>query len=98
MVALSFGLFGRGGGASLFSSEGRSEHVVPNVVQTTQFIARITLVIVSVATVIITALCLFMGMEHPRLPERAVGVYLRVRDRRFHAHAAFHHVLPFLPP
>lgn len=43
VVALSFGLFGRGGGASLFSSEGRSEHVVPNVVQTTQFIARITL-------------------------------------------------------
>ena len=37
VVALSFGLFGRGGGASLFSSEGRSEHVVPNVVQTTQF-------------------------------------------------------------
>ena len=66
VVALSFGLFGRGGGASLFSSEGRSEHVVPNVVQTTQFIARITLVIVSVATVIITALCLFMGMEPTR--------------------------------
>ena len=66
VVALSFGLFGRGGGASLFSSEGRSEHVVPNVVQTTQFIARITLVIVSVATVIITALCLLMGMEPTR--------------------------------
>ena len=34
------GFSARGGGASLFSSEGRSEHVVPNVVQTTQFIAR----------------------------------------------------------
>ena len=40
--------------------------MVPNVVQTTQFIARITLVIVSVATVIITALCLLMGMEPTR--------------------------------
>jgi trk system potassium uptake protein TrkH len=65
VVALSFGLFGRGG-ASLFSSEGRSEHVVPNVVQTTQFIARITLIIVSVATVIIMGLCLLLGMEPAR--------------------------------
>ena len=66
VVALSFGLFGRGGGASLFSSEGRSEHVVPNVVQTTQFIARITLIMVSVATVIIMGLCLVLGMEPAR--------------------------------
>ncbi len=66
VVALSFGLFGRGGGASLFSSEGRSEHVVPNVVQTAQFIARITLLIVTVATLIITALCLGLGMEPVR--------------------------------
>ena len=66
VVALSFGLFGRGGGASLFSSEGRSEHVVPNVVQTAQFIARITLLIVTVATLIITALCLWLGMEPAR--------------------------------
>ena len=66
VVALSFGLFGRGGGASLFSSEGRSEHVVPNVVQTTQFIARITVVIVAIATVIITAVCLTIGMEPVR--------------------------------
>ena len=66
VVALSFGLFGRGGGASLFSSEGRSEHVVPNVVQTTQFIGRITIVIVAIATTIVTALCLLMGMEPTR--------------------------------
>lgn len=66
VVALSFGLFGRGGGASLFSSEGRSEHVVPNVVQTTQFIARITFIIIAIATVVITVLCLVMGMEPTR--------------------------------
>ncbi len=66
VVALSFGLFGRGGGASLFSSEGRSEHVVPNVVQTTQFIARITVIIVAVATAVVTGLCLVLGMEPAR--------------------------------
>lgn len=64
VIALSFGVFGRSGsGASLFSSEGRSEHVVPNVVQTTQFIARVTAIVVSIATVIITICCLFEGME-----------------------------------
>lgn len=68
VVALSFGLFGRGGGASLFSSEGRSEHVVPNVVQTTQFIAGITVEIVAVSTVIIGSICFLAGME----PSRAV--------------------------
>ena len=66
VVALSFGLFGKGGGASLFTSEGRSEHVVPNVVQTTQFIARITVIVVAAATVVITAICLFAGMEPAR--------------------------------
>lgn len=74
VVALSFGLFGRGGGASLFSSEGRSEHVVPNVVQTTQFISRITLIMVSVATVIVMGLCLILGMEPARAFLHAVWV------------------------
>lgn len=68
VVALSIGLFGKRAGASLYSSEGRSEHVVPNVVQTTQFIAGITVEIVAVATVIIGSICLLIGME----PSRAV--------------------------
>ena len=57
VVGLSFGLFGKGG-ASLFSSEGRSEHVVPNVVQTAQFIGRITLVFIAISTLIVGLLCL----------------------------------------
>jgi trk system potassium uptake protein TrkH len=65
VVGISFGLFGKGG-ASLFSSEGRSEHVVPNVVQTTQFIGRITLVFIAIATAIVTGLCLGIGMEPAR--------------------------------
>ncbi len=65
VVALSFGLFGKGS-ASLFTSEGRSEHVVPNVVQTTQFIGRITLAFIALSTTIVTTLCLVKGMEPAR--------------------------------
>lgn len=68
VVALSFGLFGKRAGASLYMSEGRSEHVVPNVVQTTQFISKIAVAIILIATTIVTVLCLLIGME----PLRAV--------------------------
>ncbi|WP_165172455.1 TrkH family potassium uptake protein [Adlercreutzia sp. ZJ242] len=68
VVALSIGLFGKRAGASLYTSEGRREHVVPNVIQTTQFIARITAVIISLATVLLSLMCVVAGME----PARAV--------------------------
>ena len=73
VVGLSFGLFGKGG-ASLFSSEGRSEHVVPNVVQTTQFIARITLVFIAVSTIVVATLCMIIGMEPARAILQALWV------------------------
>lgn len=66
VVALSLGIFGKRTGSTLFTSEGRNEHVVPNVVQTTQFIARITAVIIAVATCILTALMVLDGMEPAR--------------------------------
>ena len=65
VVGLSFGLFGKGG-ASLFSSEGRSEHVVPNVMQTTRFIAKISLVFIAVSTIIVGSLCLSIGIAPAR--------------------------------
>lgn len=68
VVALSLGVFGKRSGSSLYTAEGRSEHVVPNVVQTTQLILRITLVIIFIAAVVLTALCISIGME----PVRAV--------------------------
>lgn len=68
VVALSLGIFGKRSGSSLYTAEGRSEHVVPNVVQTTQLILRITLVISFIAAVVLTALCISIGME----PVRAV--------------------------
>ena len=68
VVALSLGIFGKGGGASLYSAEARSEHMVPNVVQTARLILKATLAFVAVGTAIITVLGIFLGME----PLRAV--------------------------
>ena len=68
VVALSIGLFGRRIDASLYSSEGRSEHIVPNVVQTTRFIARFSNVIIIAASVIVATVFLGIGME----PSRAI--------------------------
>lgn len=68
VVALSLGIFGKRSGSSLYTAEGRSEHVVPNVVQTTQLILRISLVIIFIAAVVLAALCMSIGME----PARAV--------------------------
>ena len=73
VVGISFGLFGKGG-ASLFSSEGRSEHVVPNVVHTAQFIGRITVVFISISSVIVASLCLMIGMEPARAILQAVWI------------------------
>ena len=68
VVALSLGIFGKRSGSSLYTAEGRSEHVVPNVVQTTQLILRISLVVIFIAAVVLAALCMSIGME----PARAV--------------------------
>jgi trk system potassium uptake protein TrkH len=66
VVALSLGIFGKGGGSALFTSEGRSEHVLPNVVQTTQFILKITALVIIVATLVLTGLMMFDGMHLSR--------------------------------
>lgn len=65
VVGLSFGLFGKGG-ASLFTSEGRSEHVVPNVVQTTQFISRIAVVFIAISTIAVGSICIAIGIDPAR--------------------------------
>ena len=66
VVMLSLGMAGRGGSSSLYSSEGRSEHVVPNVVQTARLITRIAVVIIAVFGVVLGVICLFDGMEPTR--------------------------------
>lgn len=65
VIALSFGLFSKGG-ASLFSSEAHSEHIVPNVVQTTQFIAKIAVVIIGISTIAVGVVCLILGIDPAR--------------------------------
>ena len=65
VVGLSFGLFGREA-ASLFSSEGRSEHVVPNIMQTTRFILQVCVVFILASTVVVALLCLRLGIEPAR--------------------------------
>ena len=66
VVALSLGLFGKGGAASLYSSEARSEHVVPNVVQTARFIARVALFFIVASTFVLAIICLISGVAFTR--------------------------------
>lgn len=66
VVALSLGLFGKSGGASLYASEGRSEHVVPNVMQTTRLILRVCLMYIVVSTIILSVMFVFLGMTPVR--------------------------------
>ncbi len=63
VVALSLGIFGGMAGSTLYSSEGRSEHVLPNVVQTARFIFRFTLVLVLVMGAILGLVLVLQGME-----------------------------------
>ena len=76
VVALSLGLFGKSGGASLYASEGRSEHVVPNVMQTTRLILRVCLVYIVLSAALLAVICVILGMN----PVRSFlhGVWLAV--------------------
>lgn len=74
VVALSLGMFGKGGGSQLYSSEARSEHVVPNVIQTAQFIAKVTAIVIAVAAVIFATLLLVKGFEPARAILQAIWV------------------------
>lgn len=66
VVALSLGLFGRRITTSLYNSEARNDHVVPNIVHTTQFIARVSTGIISVGTVVLAVIFVSLGLEPVR--------------------------------
>ena len=74
VVALSLGMFGKGAGSQLYSSEARTEHVVPNVIQTAQFIAKVTAIVIAVASVLFATLLLFKGFEPARAILQAIWV------------------------
>lgn len=63
VVALSLGLFGRGGSASMYASEGRSERLVPNVVSTAREISKFSFLFIGIAVVLLTGICLFIGVN-----------------------------------
>ena len=65
VVALSLGLLGKAT-SGLYSSEGRSEHVLPNIVNTVRLISRISLTAIAVAVVILFVMCVLSGMEPVR--------------------------------
>lgn len=66
IVAMSFGLLGRVADSSLYNSEGRTEHVLPNVVQTARFIFRFSLIIILLATVVLGITLCLEGMRPAR--------------------------------
>ena len=66
VVALSLGLFGRSATTTLFTSEGRSEHVLPNVVNATRYILRIALIIIAILTTILFVMMLLDGLSPAR--------------------------------
>lgn len=66
VVAMSFGVFGAVTDSSLYDSEGHSEHVLPNVVQTAQFTIKLSLAVIGAASVVLVACMLAHGMTLAR--------------------------------
>ncbi|MCF0122640.1 MAG: TrkH family potassium uptake protein [Ruminiclostridium sp.] len=63
VVAMSFGILGVSSStSSLYESEGRSEHVLPNVVQTARFILKFSTSIVAVAAIVLAIVLMIHGM------------------------------------
>lgn len=67
VVALSLGIFGGVVNSSLYSSEGRAERVLPNVVQTARFIFRFTINFTILGGLILGIVLIVHGMQ----PDRA---------------------------
>lgn len=65
VIALSLGLFGKAT-SGLYSSEGRSEHVLPNIVNTVRLISQIALGVIGAAAVVLFIFCLLGGFEPVR--------------------------------
>ncbi|MDD5806245.1 MAG: potassium transporter TrkG [Eggerthellales bacterium] len=63
VIALSLGMFGRNVDASLYSSEGRSEHVLPNIMQTTKFIVKLAVLFVGLGAVVLVGYCMYIGID-----------------------------------
>lgn len=65
VIALSLGFMGRGV-SGLYGAEGRSEHVVPSVVNTTRFISVIAILVIMITAFVLTVFCIVGGMDPAR--------------------------------
>ena len=79
LAAISIGLFGKGGGSAasaLYTSEGRSDHILPNIQHTVSFIWRISAIVIALGTLATAVAALFAGLT----PLRAVlhGFWLTI--------------------
>ena len=69
VIALALGLFGAGSSAAtLYSAEGRDDHVMPEIKQTSRFIAKVSGVVIAAGSVACVVPMLIAGQE----PMRAV--------------------------
>jgi len=62
VIALGLGIFGRTG-YSLYTAEGRSEHILPDIKNTTRFIGKVALIVTTLGTVTLTVICLTQGLS-----------------------------------
>ncbi len=64
VIALALGIFGSSSiAASLYQSEGRSGHVMPEIRQTSRFIFNVSLVVIILGTLTCSIACYFSGMS-----------------------------------
>ncbi len=77
IIIVILALFSAGGSrvSTLYVSEARDERILPNVLRTSRFIARVTAVFLIASTVLLTAVLLHAGFEPLRAVEHALALF-----------------------
>ncbi len=66
VIAMSIGAFARSGSrAALYDAEGRHDHVMPEIRQTTLFIVKFSVVVIVISAAVMTVLLLVKGLTAP---------------------------------
>ena len=95
VVALSLGLLGKAT-SGLYSSEGRSEHVLPNIVNTVRLISRISLTAIAVAAVPVRDVRSFRHGAGACFLPFLVDIDFWLHYRWLCSYQPVHRVLPFV--
>ncbi|MBE0477366.1 MAG: TrkH family potassium uptake protein [Coriobacteriia bacterium] len=80
VAALSFAIGLRGGALSLYLAEGRDERILPNVVHTVRFIWFVTFVYITLGTLSLTGVNLWLGMDAVRASLHAFWISVAAYD------------------